>query len=364
MIDYPLNVTIDTNVFLSTRFDFSKNSTLSLLQDYVKNGKIKVYLSDIVVKETEKHLKEQVECAVNAINKRKSEVNKTVSDYIITTCTGINFDKINKEKTKDKAIVLLDDFWKKINISLLSYDTVNIDTILEDYFNIISPFEDNAEKRKEFPDAIYAAQIKNSFENQTVAIVSSDKGFMKAFNDKNNFLLFETLGELFDFINKNEESYNTCLNIIINNKEDIEDKIEDFIRDEQCFNVAGLSYDNSGIIYGFDYYDCELKDVSVNNIKVHTIDAVENDYFISTLVCTANFVVDCYYKDYDNAVWDHEDKDYIFLDTKINEEEHKANFPVVIKYDFLDNKIEVNANIVLGGDSRKKRHEISNCSLF
>ena len=50
MFKYPLAVTIDTNIFDAARFDLCDTSTLKILENYVKSGKIKVVLSDIVVK--------------------------------------------------------------------------------------------------------------------------------------------------------------------------------------------------------------------------------------------------------------------------------------------------------------------------
>ena len=50
MLKYPLAVTIDTNVFDAAKYDFSENSTLHLLENYVKSGKVKVVLSNIVIR--------------------------------------------------------------------------------------------------------------------------------------------------------------------------------------------------------------------------------------------------------------------------------------------------------------------------
>ena len=56
MIKYPLYVTLDTNIFDSNKLDFSKDSTLGLLVNYIEAKKIKLVLSNIVIKEVEKHV--------------------------------------------------------------------------------------------------------------------------------------------------------------------------------------------------------------------------------------------------------------------------------------------------------------------
>ena len=48
MIKYPIYVTLDTNILDSANYDFDEKSTLQLLANYVKKGKVKVVLSNIV----------------------------------------------------------------------------------------------------------------------------------------------------------------------------------------------------------------------------------------------------------------------------------------------------------------------------
>lgn len=60
MFKYPLAVTIDTNIFDAAKFDLCDTSPLKTLENYVKNGKIKVVLSDIVVRESKRHIADQV----------------------------------------------------------------------------------------------------------------------------------------------------------------------------------------------------------------------------------------------------------------------------------------------------------------
>ena len=45
MLRFPIVITIDTNIFDSTQYDFSENSKLGILLKYVKEEKIKVVLT-------------------------------------------------------------------------------------------------------------------------------------------------------------------------------------------------------------------------------------------------------------------------------------------------------------------------------
>lgn len=58
---YPLNVTIDTNIFEANHFDFGTGSTMSVLAKHIQNGKVKLVLSDIVIREVEKHISNRVD---------------------------------------------------------------------------------------------------------------------------------------------------------------------------------------------------------------------------------------------------------------------------------------------------------------
>ena len=105
MYKYPIALTIDTNVFDAAKYDFSENSTLQLLTKYVKDKKVKVILSNIVVKEAEKHISEQVgkiyQIARNARKKALEESTEYLISYI-----GMQ-DLISLKKDKAQSIKAL-----------------------------------------------------------------------------------------------------------------------------------------------------------------------------------------------------------------------------------------------------------------
>ena len=72
MFKYPLAVTIDTNIFDAARFDLCDTSTLKIFENYVKSGKIKVVLSDIVVRESKRHIADQVKKICGIMRKARA----------------------------------------------------------------------------------------------------------------------------------------------------------------------------------------------------------------------------------------------------------------------------------------------------
>ena len=82
MFKYPIAVTIDTNILDAAKYDLSEGSTLQLLKDYVDEGVIKVVLSNIVVRESKKHLAKQVNkvCSCKKIKNRSlARINRAFS---------------------------------------------------------------------------------------------------------------------------------------------------------------------------------------------------------------------------------------------------------------------------------------------
>lgn len=78
------------------------------------------------------------------------------------------------------------------------------------------------------------------------------------------------------------------------------------------------------------------------------------------MICTADIDVDCYYEDYDNAVWDSESKSYFYLDTKQNKEIHKARFGVRLDLDKGADDFELSKfTVILNQDSRKSIFDIT-----
>lgn len=60
-----------------------------------------------------------------------------------------------------KGEQIFDNFVSAINAEILGAELIDVNSILEDYFRTIPPFENSEKKKNEFPDAFIAQQIKN-----------------------------------------------------------------------------------------------------------------------------------------------------------------------------------------------------------
>lgn len=356
MIKYPLSVTIDTNIFDECKYDFDTNSTLTHLKNYVDKGKIKLYISNIVAGEMSRHIKNRAYNIATAVNNTRKVLRKNESDNLLEKVgMELFLKKVNREELAKKAADSLDNFLKGLNIEYLDSEGVDIEGIFNDYFNYQAPFEDNDKKRKEFPDAFIAAQIKLRFDkDEELAIISKDVGFKNACGNNPKYMFFNSLGDLYDRLSKEEKDYDESRKYIYKSSEAICDKITEIIKDNDCVEVIGVSVDNDGIEYGYDYDEYYVNKVNNLSFRIRSIDEIEEGHIYATLLCSADISVDCFYDDYDNAIWDHETGSYLFLQNKHNLEKHKPKFKAVLDFDKNSNLIKVTAmKVVLGGDSRK-----------
>lgn len=360
MIKYPLNVTIDTNIFEANQFNFGTDSTMSLLVKNVQNGKIKLVLSNIVIREVEKHICQRVDNICGKARKlRKEYLDILPEQYLTEIGMGLYVQIPEKEPIHQSAKEVFEKFLNDCNVERLDSCGINLEEILDNYFAVRPPFENGEKKRKEFPDAFIAEEIKKRFgSDETVAIISQDKGFKNACNNSKNHIFFSSLGELYNALSKNEEEYTAALKLIKSNSDAIVQSIEKMI-DDSCVEVHGLSYDRDGIADGYDYDETFIEHCNLSGIRLHTIDDIDGGIITASLWIHGNIVVNCYFDDFDNAPWDSEEKEYVFVERIHILEKHNSRFACRIELNSKTEEIRVLPfKIVLGGDSRISRAEI------
>ena len=368
MIKYPIYVTLDTNILDAANFDFNEKSTLQLLVNYVEKGKVKVVLSNIVVKEAEKHIAKRGVSVCSLMRKLRADALKSATDHQIKQLGLGHILELStdKDEISQKSIDLLHKYIADLDAEILDTSKIDLDAIIDDYFEIRAPFKTGEKKRKEFPDAFIANQIRERFgHEEMVAIISDDKGFKEACQPWDNHLFFSSLGDLYGEMNKQEAFYSATTGFVIEQKSDIESCLAQYIKDNVEINVIGLSYDRKGVTEGYDYSETCLNSLSVVTIVNHSVDEIDDNKSIVTLNCKSSFIMDCFYEDYENALWDSEKKEYVYVDTIGIREEHKTNFACRIEINRTKNTFEILPfKIILGADSRKERYEIETDSEY
>ena len=362
MFKYPLVVTIDTNIFDAAKYNLSDASTLRILENHVKSGKIKVVLSDIVVRESKRHIAARVKEVCGIVNIARNSALKVYNEHLISSI-GMN-EMFRIVESEDDIIAkeekVFDDFLCAIDAEILGTDLIDINSVLSDYFGAKPPFEESGKKKSEFPDAFIAQQIRNRFgETETVVIVSNDKGFIRACRESENHLFFNSLGALYNAISKEDAAYDDTIAVIKELQLRISAAVKEYIKGNENIDVHGLSYDKDGIESGYDYSEVYLHSISDVTFSVRSVDEISENISLVTLSCKADISADCYYEDYANAPWNPEEKECVFVDTIQMREEHKARFGCRIEIDREAKTFKVFPfTVILGGDSRRNRYEV------
>ena len=252
MFHYPINITIDTNIFDAAKYDLSEGSTLRILANFVKEDKIRVYLSSIVIREAEAHIRKQGSQIYSEVRKSIAELRKTVDEDALEIAGLKKYTVIpSKEAIINSLIDRFERYIKSLNPEIFDAASIDVGQILDDYFEFNAPFENSDKKRNEFPDAFIANQIRARFlENNSVIIVSNDVGFKQACIKERDYVCYCSLGELYDEINKQDENYKVVMSVLAELDTQIDVQIRDNIETNELITVHGLSYDRKGIASG------------------------------------------------------------------------------------------------------------------
>jgi rRNA-processing protein FCF1 len=331
-MNYPLAVFIDTNIFISCKYDFS-NGHLDLLRKFVINDKISVYISNVVKREVEKHLSDDTRSAYNKFKAaRKEALNQIASGVFKDNPMEHWYNLPKKSEVIEATISKFNNYLDVIKVTILDNQGVVVDDILDAYFNETPPFEAREKKKNEFPDAFMISKLKIKFdEKKPIIVITEDKGFQQAFQSILGFNCLGSLGELYDFINRQDKIYDdiTTYFSLLSVKEKISELIVREVEDDDI-EIDGLDCDRKGYCEGFSYTETFIDKVSNVVVELSSIDDIDDESVTLSINCKLDIEATCLYEDYENAIWDSEDGVYLFVGTGQVEERHEPEFEVTL----------------------------------
>lgn len=383
MLNHPISIFLDTNIFISQKYDFSdtKNSDFNNLVKMVNDGKIKLYISQIVEHEVKKHIKEDILEIFKEVKKSRNIVLKKISKNYLQTPVLSNlfsFYNLKKDDISEEIISKFDKFLKDSKVCKLDCKNIDPQQIIVDYMDSNPPFENKEKKKYEFPDAFMIAKLKRSFnEKNPIYVITKDEGFKKAIENIAGLEgKYDNLKEVFDLINRENEIYNEIKEFLSNSthtteileklKEEIKDKLE-----SNSIEVDGMRYDRKGICGGFEYEDTEIENVDINNFEFKSVDMITDDEVIVSVGVNTLILVICSFLDEENSIWDPEEKEYMFSTWKNIKEEHKVDINCELTFSIVNSdeknqkrnyeleNIDVDlANLMLNEDTKIDEEEI------
>lgn len=347
MLIYPIAVFIDTNVFDECKYHLEGTSLLNILRKFADNEKVSLYTSNIVLGEARKHIKHNVISSYELLNKQIKEMRKLISPSLLKETSFAQCYEIPQNNGfEDVAVIKFNEYLEELNFTILDNTGVDVNQIIDDYFQIRPPFVNNEKKKNEFPDAIMIAKIKNQFsEGNPICIISGDKGFRKAFEGIEGYNTMEKLNELFDMINEQDEknTYDAIKAHLLNKNvlNHIISLLGEKISDGN-FEIDGKDCDRKGICDGFDYDEAFINVISGMEVKLASVDDVSNNIVTVTIECKADISVFCVYDDYSNSAWDSEEKEYLYVERGEVSEDHSVEFESIITFSVSSTANEFN----------------------
>ena len=329
----PLRVAIDTSIFEKVHYGFCEHD-LSILKKHVNDGKIAgLLISDIVIEEAKSHF-----------YKTADSISKKVNAFIASR--EYKFFESTKSIKKaglkpiDAAAVAADEFalfqkyLRDTKTIKLDSSSVKVKGLLEDYFKNNPPFG-SGNKKHEFPDAIIISKLKSVISKYgEIAVVSADGDWKTALGSYPGIKFFEDLGQLFDYITKQEELDKAlakkALTFYLTREAEFRNRIELMLRDKS-YTVDGTTWDRHGVCEGFDYDSSELRNVSVDT-RINNIDYISEDEIIFTIRVASDLEFECSYFDESNSPWDSEEDCYWWKSYGVNYESHRLSFLAVATF--------------------------------
>jgi conserved uncharacterized protein len=343
-LEFPLAVFIDTQVFINESYDFSERGKLDLLKKQIDNGKVELLTTEIVIREVERHMKDDIGKGLEKLN--NALFDRRLAVFREGHYSGI-FKNIDSSTMISNAIQKFNDYLFNADALLLDVSGVDLCSVINKYFLGEPPFGE-AHKKNEFPDAFNASLLYNySCKNGKVYVVSGDRDF----SNIANMYCFKTLNELLDAINSQDNEVSLLSKEYVNSlyiQNEIFTNVKEQLLDVGCdLYVDGTDTDRKGVSYGFEYDNIELESVFVQNLTELEVVDIDYAYNIITIMttCKAELEFDCTFFDEDNSIWNSDNKEFEYVYYGIMNEIHNALIPITIYLAFQNEGEDINFDI-------------------
>ncbi|EQA15136.1 PIN domain-containing protein [Glaesserella parasuis] len=240
---------LDTSVIKGAGYKFFDDKLLDLYLQLPYQ--VRLICPEVVYKEILSHKKEEV---VNDIKKLKSATDNLIRKEVLNN-DALNIDfHLLEDRFLNKKINEIDTYVKQFDGKILSIDNCNISEIFNRYFDCKPPFENNKEKKNEFPDAVCLDLIEQySLDNNEIGIIiSDDKGWGEFAKESKNLYYSESIDEFTKlFVARNDEIADI-----------IRSKIYAVIQDEDSFLFSEVKEQLNIVqwipdIFSENLYSCE-----------------------------------------------------------------------------------------------------------
>ena len=312
------------------------------LKSYAKKGVVQLQINSVVEGEVRGHIQERVTNAVRGINKAIKEPAFAGFKHIPGYMEKV--EKLNVEEWVNKAQTEFETLLADCGIKQISVNGIDMEKIMNDYFNQKPPFE--SKKPDEFKDAIAVASIveeaKKLAEDEVYCVISNDNGFNDAIKQNvqvpvsedvkstvachnERLQLFDNLRTFLDYLNKlkKRSEYLAAFLQNVDVSYDIEATIRCVLeRIDYQFEDIEPWIEEKGVI-----------DIDEIEFKTYVLDVYDDDTAAISLDAKAIVKLEYSYTDENESFFDKEDHQYLWQTIIENEGTYEVKFEMVLLLD-------------------------------
>lgn len=329
-------IALDTNIFRASGY-ILEHGLLAKLSQF-KSGSIKFVLSEIVEKEILKHISDDY---LEKRNKLETALNDVKRSHLISDDSKEKIKKIISHEmvAKDVTKQGLEKFKFDTNAEIIEANDVDVKKLLELYFNVDSPFENKADKKHEFPDAIALLTLENWARNnqKKVLVVSKDKGW-KDFVEKSEQL--DIIDNLTDALEKLQEHTKEAKSFVKNFLKDIKSKeykdIPVEMDEKISVEVESLhpaAEATSSLDYDVDSVEMCLQRFEIVDSSEFSIVQMGNGFVVAAVPINIKYTASATFTFF---VYDSIDKDFVFFDGDCVEINGEFTSSLLLKVSIVD----------------------------
>lgn len=338
LLQYMFTILIDTSAFESERHIFSGPKFEALI-NYCEESKIKIVTCDIIVNEVKKHITDSILQYVKGVKEAlNNNIRIALADVGELTTIKAEIKDI-RDRLVEYRIKKFEDFLDQVNAEYYDYSTASLNDLVAAYFNQSAPF--GTGKKNEFPDAIALQSFFSTYHDnlEQCYVVSSDGDYKRFFSNYPKVKVFETIGELIDFINNqyNSEISNLLHKAIKSKLDLISEQVKNEILDRGEFYYDDFWIDADGEI--------DENSIQVINDKVNLISSLDDvAYWEFDFIVRFNF--DMTVADPNSMYRDPDTKDFVYVHSTKLTSKITRSFTMEVVSNFEKENIESTLDVV------------------
>ena len=202
-------VFLDTEVFIRGNFDY-KSARFKSLMTLASTGRIKVFLTELTLREIEANIQSRVDAAVTSIRPEPVLENSNLPHIKAL------FDRLDTAPIQQELVGQLKKYLKAAKVNILAVPPDVLPLVLDAYFKKQPPFGPGKNKA-EFPDALVLETLREwCAENElNMAVVSPDQGVKAACAEDDALHQFDDIAKYLDALFASDEALSSFVREMI-----------------------------------------------------------------------------------------------------------------------------------------------------